>query len=78
MISRPDSWLSKEVNLWYDSLYRESDKIDSYDNNPIEDEGLRKYDFSSLQGFLVSVGKDVGIRLLQEACKEAEKAIESI
>lgn len=72
---RPDSYLTNEVMLWYDSLYRESEAIDSYDNSKEAPDGFQNYDFSSLQNLLISIAIEQGERQFKKLAKEAEKRL---
>lgn len=69
----PDSYLTQEVYLWYDSLYRESGDIDGYDNTKICPDEELEYDFSSIEEFLFSITKEAAKSLLKDLTKSNNK-----
>lgn len=75
LLNRPNSYLTNEVMTWYDSLYKESEKIETYDNNPILDLDLRKYDYSSIENFLFSVAKDITLKALKKLVNDQGKKL---
>ena len=75
LINRPDSWLTNEVQTWYDSLYKESQVIDSYSNCDCDQEWSEDLDLSSPQNFVNSLAVSIGKKAFNALVKEAKKAI---
>lgn len=75
LVFRPDSWLTSEVQAWYDSLYKESQDIDTYSNCDCSEDWTDELDFSSPQNFLNSLAIQVGKQAFKKLAKEAEKAL---
>lgn len=75
ILNRPNSYLTNEVMLWYNSLYSESEAIDSYSNSKPAPSGFENYDYSSLQNFLISVAIEQGEGEFRKLAKEAQKGL---